>query len=225
MLTQLRGWIAGLEPLDREKSVWNDYAEANTYKSEEAQAKRRFVADFAAATRPGLLFDLGCNTGAYSEAALEAGAGRVIGFDFDQGALDQAFERAQQKGLDFLPLHLDAANPSPDQGWRQQERAGFGRRARADAIVALAFEHHLAIGRNLPLDQVLDWLIGLAPTGVIEFVQKTDSTVQQMLALREDIFADYSEAAFVAAIEKRARVVRSETISGECRRLFWYDRT
>jgi ribosomal protein L11 methylase PrmA len=225
MLAQLRGWIAGLEPLDREKSVWNDYAEANTYKSEEAQAKRRFVADFAAATRPGLLLDLGCNTGAYSEAALEAGAGRVIGFDFDQGALDQAFERAQQKGLDFLPLHLDAANPSPDQGWRQQERAGFARRARADAIVALAFEHHLAIGRNLPLDQVLDWLIGLAPTGVIEFVQKTDSTVQQMLALREDIFADYSEAAFVAAIEKRARVVRSETISGEGRRLFWYDRT
>jgi ribosomal protein L11 methylase PrmA len=225
MLTQLRGWIAGLEPLDREKSVWNDYAEANTYKSEEAQAKRRFVADFAAATRPGLLFDLGCNTGAYSEAALEAGAGRVIGFDFDQGALDQAFERARQKGLDFLPLHLDAANPSPDQGWRQQERAGFGRRAQADAIVALAFEHHLAIGRNLPLDQVLDWLIGLAPMGVIEFVQKTDSTVQQMLALREDIFADYSEAAFVAAIEKRARVVRSETISGEGRRLFWYDRT
>jgi ribosomal protein L11 methylase PrmA len=225
MLAQLRGWIAGLEPLDRDKSVWNDYAEANTYKSEEAQAKRRFVADFAAATKPGLLFDLGCNTGAYSEAALEAGAGRVIGFDFDQGALDQAFARAQQKGLDFLPLHLDAANPSPDQGWRQQERAGFARRARADAIVALAFEHHLAIGRNLPLDQVLDWLIGLAPTGVIEFVQKTDSTVQQMLALREDIFADYSEAAFVAAIEKRARVVRSETISGEGRRLFWYDRT
>src|SRR3546814_20854963 len=92
MLQQLRGWIARLEPLDREKSVWNDYAEANTYKSEEAQAKRRFVADFAAATKPGLLIDLGCNTGAYSEAALEGGARRVIGFDFDQGALDHRSE-------------------------------------------------------------------------------------------------------------------------------------
>ncbi|HEY9549729.1 MAG TPA: class I SAM-dependent methyltransferase [Kiloniellaceae bacterium] len=224
MLQQLRGWIARLEPLDREKSVWNDYAEANTYKSEEAQAKRRFVADFAAATKPGLLIDLGCNTGAYSEAALEGGARRVIGFDFDQGALDQAFARAEQNKLDFLPLHLDAANPSPDQGWRQQERAGFAGRMRADAIVALAFEHHLAIGRNLPLDQVVDWLIGLAPSGVIEFVQKTDSTVQQMLALREDIFAGYTEPAFTAAIEKRARIVRSETISGEGRCLFWYDR-
>src|SRR3546814_20200171 len=81
-----------------------------------------------------------------------------------------------------------------------------------------------SIGRNLPLDQVVDWLIGLAPSGVIEFVQKTDSTVQQMLALREDIFAGYTEPAFTAAIEKRARIVRSETISGEGRCLFWYDR-
>src|SRR3546814_15007041 len=113
------------------KSVWNDYAEANTYKSEEAQAKRRFVADFAAATKPGLLIDLGCNTGAYSEAALEGGARRVIGFDFDQGALDQAFARAEQNKLEFLPLHLDAANPSPDQD-RKSAVAGKGVYVRVD---------------------------------------------------------------------------------------------
>lgn len=224
MLLQLRGWIDKLEPLGREKTVWNDYAAANTYKSEEAAAKHRFVAAFAEATKPEQLWDIGCNTGEYSETALQAGARQVIGFDFDQGALDQAFLRARHKDLPFLPLFLDAANPSPDQGWRQQERAGFGRRARADAIVALAFEHHLAIGRNVPLDEVVDWLIGLAPCGVIEFVQKTDTTIQQMLALREDIFPDYSEAAFAAAIEKRARVVRSEAISQEGRRLFWFDR-
>src|SRR3546814_9840876 len=84
---------------------------------------------------------------------------------------------------------------------------------RADAIVALAFDHHLAIGRNLPLDQVVDWLIGLAPSGVIEFVQKTDSTVQQMLALREDIFAGYTEPAFTAA------VIRSEEHTSELQSL------
>ncbi len=224
MLVQLRGWIEKLQPLGGEKSVWNDYAAANTYKSDEAVAKHRFVAEFVEATKPDLLWDIGCNTGEYSETALQAGVRHVIGFDFDQGALDQAFLRAQSKELPFLPLFLDAANPSPDQGWRQQERAGFARRAQADAIVALAFEHHLAIGRNVPLDAVVDWLIGLAPCGVIEFVQKTDTTIQQMLALREDIFADYSEAAFTAAIEKRARVVRSETISKEGRRLFWFDR-
>ena len=225
MLTQLRGWIAKLEPLDREKSVWNDYADVNTYKSEEAKAKRRFVQTFVEATKPEMLWDLGCNTGAYSEAALEAGAGAVIGFDFDQGALDKAFQRSRQKQLAFLPLFLDAANPSPDLGWQQQERAGFRNRAKADALVALAFEHHLAIGRNIPLDQVLAWLTDLAPKGVIEFVQKDDTTIKQMLALRADIFSHYSEETFTQALEKRARIVTSETISSEGRKLFWYDRT
>ena len=225
MLAQLRSWIEGLEPLGGEKSVWNDYAEANTYKTEEALAKRQFITEFVTATKPKLLWDLGCNTGEYSEAALEAGAQRVIGFDFDQGALDRAFLRSKHKDLAFLPLFLDAANPSPDQGWQQHERAGLEKRAKADALIALAFEHHLAIGRNVPLDQLLGWLTGLAPTGVIEFVQKTDTTVQQMLAVREDIFADYSEAAFTAHLERHARIVRRQAISSEDRCLFWYDRT
>ena len=50
--------------------------------------------------------------------------------------------------------------------------------------------NHLAIGRNIPLPQVVAWLCGLAPRGVIEFVRKDDPTVQQMLSLREDIFPD-----------------------------------
>lgn len=225
MLVQLRDWIAGIEPLKRQKSTWDDYSAANTYSSEEAQAKHRFVADFAAATKPDLLWDLGCNTGEYSETALQAGARRVIGFDYDQGALDQAFLRARHKDLPFLPLFLDAANPSPDQGWQQSERRGLRSRATADGLIALAFEHHLAIGRNVPLEQVVAWLTQLAPTGVIEFVQKTDTTIQQMLAMRQDIFADYSEESFTAHLQGRARIVRSETISAEGRRLFWYDRS
>jgi len=225
MLVQLRDWIAGLEPLKRQKSTWHDYSAANTYNSEEAQAKHRFVADFVAATRPALLWDLGCNTGEYSETALQSGARQVIGFDYDQGALDQAFLRARHKELAFLPLFLDAANPSPDQGWQQSERMGLRSRATADGLIALAFEHHLAIGRNVPLGQVVGWLTGLAPAGVIEFVQKTDTTIQQMLAMRQDIFADYSEESFTAELQGRARIVRSETISAEGRRLFWYDRS
>ena len=170
------------------------------------------------------MFDLGCNTGDYSALALEAGAKAVIGFDADQQALETAFARAAAADLAFLPLYLDAANPSPDQGWQQKERTGFGGRARADALLALAFEHHLAIGRNVPLEQLLAWLTGLAPRGVIEFVPKTDPTVQRMLALRADIFADYDEAAFTQGLTRLARIVRSEVVSEHGRRLFWYER-
>ncbi len=224
LLGQMRRWVARLRPADSGATVWGDYATSHGYASEEDAAKRRFVADFVAGTRPALLFDLGCNTGEYSALALASGAGRVIGFDFDQQALDRAFMRAEAEGLDFLPLFLDALNPSPDQGWRQAERAGFAARARPDALLALAFAHHLAIGRNAPLPQAVAWITGLAPRGVIEFVPKDDPTVRRMLALREDIFPDYTEAAFASCLGDVARIVRSEVVSAHGRRLFAYER-
>jgi len=225
MLTQLRNWIARLRLGGSGQTEWGDYAETNSYSSDEEQAKRRFVAEFVAAARPETVWDLGCNTGEYSELALTSGAGRVIGFDSDQTALERACHRAQSRDLDLLPLYLDAANPSPDQGWMQSERPGLAARADADAVIALAFEHHLAIGRNIPLPHVVSWLVGLAPTGVIEFVEKSDPTIQRMLALREDIFPGYTAAEFETALGQNARIVRSETISASGRRLYLFDRS
>jgi len=224
MLTQLRGWISKLEPADTSKTVWGDYDRTHSYSSDEAVAKHTFIDDFVSRVKPALLWDLGCNTGEYTETALDAGARYVVGFDFDQGALQAAFARAKTKDLNFLPLYLDAANPSPDQGWHLAERSGFQSRATADAMIALAFEHHLAIGRNIPMGKAIDWLIGLAPTGVIEFVQKSDPTVQEMLTLREDIFDDYNEENFSSLLQQRARIVKSETVSATGRKLFCYDR-
>ena len=48
--------------------------------------------------------------------------------------------------------------------WRRQaERSGFLERAKANAVLALAFEHHLAIGKNVPLSQVVSWINYLSP--------------------------------------------------------------
>jgi ribosomal protein L11 methylase PrmA len=171
-----------------------------------------------------MLWDIGCNTGDYAGVALAAGVDAVVGFDFDQGALEIAFSRAKEENLNFLPLFLDAANPPPSQGWAQGERLGLGQRANADALMALALIHHLAIGRNIQLPAAVDWLVGLAPVGVIEFVQKTDPMVQTLLQLREDIFDDYSEETFLNTIQRRADIVHVETVSANGRRLFWYTR-
>ena len=157
--------------------------------------------------------------------ALTSGAERVIGFDFDQGALERAYARARSKSLNLLPLFQDGANPTPAQGWANAERKSVAARGGADAIMALAFEHHLAIGRNVPLDRVVEWLIKAAPAGIIEFVQKSDPTVRQLLALREDIFPDYTQENFAAAIAARARIVKSEKVSAAGRTLYWFDRS
>lgn len=225
LLSQMRNWISKLVPAGREKTVWGDYAHTHTYTSKEAALKRQFVKDFVVATKPKTLVDIGCNTGDYSVAALEAGAEYVIGFDFDQKTIDLAFSRAIDQQLPFLPLFLDAANPSPDQGWRQAEREGFMGRTKADALVALAFEHHLAIAKNIPIQQVVQWLVNIAPHGVIEFVPKSDSTIQKMLALREDIFCDYNIETFETHLKKLSKIVQKQVVSESGRCLFWYQRS
>jgi ribosomal protein L11 methylase PrmA len=224
LLKGLRTWIASLQPADRQPTTWQEYARHNSYRDTEAQAKRKFVARFVSENKPRTVWDIGCNTGDYSAAALEAGARSVIGFDFDQGALDLAFDRAKSENLAFTPLFLDVTNPAPDQGWGQAERRGLRARAKADAVLALALIHHVAISKNVPLGDVVSWLTDMAPRGVIEFVPKTDPMVVELLRLREDIFPNYNEEHFVKCLEERARIVTSEVVSASGRKLFAFER-
>lgn len=224
ILHTLQRWISKLEPRKSGATVWQNYANDNSYVDNETERKRDFVTEFIRSVEPELVFDIGCNTGDYSILALESGARRAVGLDFDHGALDYAFRRARELDVDFLPLHLDAANPSPSQGWMQKERQGLMQRARGDGVLALAVVHHLAISKNLPLPEILDWIIEIAPQGVIEFVPKSDPMVQRLLSLREDIFPDYNEESFRDSIAARARVVNSSMVSSSGRALYWYDR-
>ena len=48
--------------------------------------------------------------------------------------------------------------------------------------------------------------------------------MRRMLALREDIFADYTEENFRQLLAANARIVESRTVSTEGRVTFLYDR-
>lgn len=223
MLQSLRSWIVGLTPLDRAKTTWSDYPEQSGYDTAQESFKRSVVEKFVAANPPDLLFDLGCNTGVFSRAAIQAGAGYVVGLDSDAGALSRAFHYARSQNLPFLPLYADLANPSPSQGWHQNERSGLAERGAADAALALALVHHLAIGNNIPLDGIVSWFARLASRILVEFVPRTDPMVQLMLATRADIFAGYSVEAFRAALSAHGRVVAEIPIPGSGRILFDVD--
>lgn len=225
MLTGLRRWIERLAPVGLAKTQWQDYAEANSYAAEEVDQKSRFVAEFVAALQPAMVWDLGCNTGHFARVCLEHGARTCVGFDFDIGAVEIAYQRAKAQKLNFFPVLLDATNPSPNQGWAQSERKGLIERGPADALVALALVHHLAIAKNIPLDSLVDWFVGLAPSGVIEFVEKSDPMVQTMLSLRKDIFPYYTKDVFEHLLSQRARIHRQATISVAGRTVYWYDAT
>lgn len=223
MLNALKSWISTLEPNKRQKTIWQNYADDTTYSVEETALKKTFIAEFVRKTGVKHIWDLGCNTGDHLIAALEAGAEYGVGIDFDQGALEAGFARATKEKLPIQFLWLDAANPSPDQGWAQEERKGLQKRAVGDAVFALAFVHHLAITRNIPLENLVSWIIGLAPKGVIEFVPKQDQMVQQLLRYRKDIFPNYTEDTFRGLLQKRARILRVQQVSASGRSLFWFE--
>jgi hypothetical protein len=80
----------------------------------------------------------------------------------------------------------------------------------------------VAITHNVPLNNIVNWLVDLAPTGVIEFVPKDDPMVQDLLKLRKDIFQDYTEEHFTKCLMARATIIKTITISSSTRKLFWY---
>ena len=83
---------------------------------------------------------------------------------------------------------MDLTNPSRNLGWENDERMSFMKRGPIDLVMALALIHHLAISNNLPFDRIAQFFQKICKSLIIEFVPKTDSQVQRLLATREDIF-------------------------------------
>jgi len=223
MLSGLRKLISGLKP-KLGKTEWQHYATNHNYQNHEVTQKLAFIQQFAATVKPAQLWDIGCNDGKFSEAALNAGAGQVFGFDADIGALEYAYVHASKTQQRFFPLLLDLTNPSPGMGWALTERQSWLSRAKPDAIQALALIHHLAMSHNIPLAHIVKLLVALAPQGVIEFVPKADPMVQTLLALREDIFPDYTQAYFETYLSQQATIIKQEQVTASGRILYWYQR-
>ena len=221
ILSQLKKFISGLKDY-KSISTWDDYSINNSYSIEDKNKKKNCVAQFCKKNNFELIADLGCNDGEYSILSLENGCKNVVGFDFDINAINKAYKNSNSKNLNFLPLHFDASNPSSNVGWYQRERKGFIERAKFDAVIALAFEHHLAIAKNVPLDDVISWLVSLAPTGLIEFVPKEDETIQKMLEFKGDIFPKYTKENFEKYLSKNSEIISKYVVSKSGRTIYEY---
>lgn len=225
LLEHLHRIVANLRKPRNRTTPWLDYEGVNTYSGEEREAKHDAVRAFVSEVQPRLLLDIGCNTGEYAAVAIAAGANRVVGLETDRAALDAAYLRATSMDLRFQPLAIDIANPSPAQGWRGRERGAFTDRLSADALIALAVLHHMVIAGNIPLPEATDFLVAVAPKGIIEFVPKQDRQVARLLRFRQDIFSDYDIDSFRNHLGAKAGIVSEQQITESGRTLFRYERT
>jgi ribosomal protein L11 methylase PrmA len=185
---------------------WAEYETTHGYDETAQTAKREIIARFLERTRPALVIDLGANTGDYSRLARSAGA-QVVAIDGDPSAVERAYRRLRaEKETGILPLWIDLTNPSPAQGWAHREWPSLEGRGGAGLVFALALVHHLAIGNNVPLADIASYLARLGHQAIIEWVPKEDVQVQRLLASRKDVFTQYHEDGFVAAMSKFFRI-------------------
>ena len=92
------------------------------------------------------------------------------------------------------------------EGWAGRERLSLEERGPADAVLALALVHHLAIGNNLPLERIASYFRRLGRHLVIEFVPKSDSQVSRLLLSRPDIFPGYTKEGFEEAFQRHYHI-------------------
>ncbi len=178
---------------------WANYYEDNNYSTEAFDEKKQLVAEFLDKINPEIVWDLGANTGPYSRIASNKGI-QTISFDIDPAAVEKNYlECVRKRETNILPLLLDLTNPSPNIGWQNQERMSILERGPADSVLALALIHHLAISNNLPFKRIADFVSKFCNSLIIEFVPKSDSQVQRLLATREDVFPEYTQQAFESA--------------------------
>jgi len=199
---------------------WADYTSDNNYTTDAASSKRATIVEFLRRVDATMIWDIGANTGEYSRAAREV-APQVVSFDVDPAAVERNYRQVRERQeTGMLPLLLDIANPSPAQGWAHTERLSLEERGPADAVLALALVHHLAIGHNLPLERIAQFFARLSRRLMIEFVPKSDSQVQRLLRNRTDIFPDYTREGFERAFSRHFEIEEATPVTHSERTLY-----
>ncbi|MFH1235920.1 MAG: SAM-dependent methyltransferase [Parcubacteria group bacterium] len=199
---------------------WADYYEDTNYSHEAFDFKKKIVADFIHTCKPKTVWDMGANTGEFSYAVSERGI-PCIAFDIDPAAVEKNYLHClKANATDVLPLVLDLTNPSPSIGWANRERMSLFERGPADAALALALVHHLAISNNVPLANIADFFASICEWLLIEFIPKNDSQVKRLLVSREDIFHLYTQQEFERVFSKQFTIITSVPVKHSDRILY-----
>ena len=179
-----------------ENTEWADYYSDTNYTNTAFNHKKEIVSFILDKTNPKIVWDLGANLGEFSRISSNKGI-PTVSFDIDPAAVEKNYLKSvEQKEGNILPLLLDLTNPSSNIGWDNAERLSIQERGKADAILALALIHHLAISNNVPLGKIAEFFKSNCKYLLIEFIPKDDSQVQRLLSSREDIFDEYTKENF-----------------------------
>jgi ribosomal protein L11 methylase PrmA len=224
LINNLAKSVKGLSwhPQDTE---WAHYYEDTNYSPAGFDHKRALVGEYLDRVKPQTVWDLGANVGVFSRIASQRKI-FTIAFDADPAAVELNYQKCAYSGEGWLlPLVLDLSNPSPSLGWETAERQSLMQRGSADVLLGLALVHHLCISNNVPLTHVARFFASLGRNIIIEFVPKTDSQVQRLLASREDVFSNYNQHRFEEAFCAHFDILASQRLRDSERTMYLMRRT
>lgn len=214
---RLRRLVEGLA-WKRGRSEWAEYDQECSYDDEDRRAKEAFVEGALAGRRWRSVWDLGCNTGRFSELAAEH-AELVLAIDGDELSIERLYQR-RRGAPGILPLVVDLAQPSPALGWRGRERAPLALRGRPELVLCLALVHHLAIGASIPLEEIVGWLAELGGRLVVELPHRDDPMVERLLRPKTEPHDAYRRERFEQILAARYEIARREPLPGGTRTLY-----
>jgi SAM-dependent methyltransferase len=195
-------------------SHWQRYTATRAhYGSADLEAKRRFVADAIAGTRPRRTLDIGANTGEFSEIA--ARQGEVVALDIDERSVAAIWERARAGRLPILPLVGNFGRPTPALGWRNRELESLLARAAGsfDLVLMLAVVHHLRVTEGVPVAEQLDAVAAITRRHLlVEYVPVTDPMFAAIARGREPLYADCLRPEFEATLLQRFQIERKHEL-------------
>lgn len=204
-------------------STWAEYELTDSYTCDAANAKQKIVEGVLGRLRPRTVWDLGANTGRFSEVAAAVGA-HTVAIDADADAVDTMYQKFRQTGESrILPLRMDLRNPSPALGWAHQETLSLRERGPAELVLALALVHHLVLRGNIPIQEITRYLASCGHHVLVEFVPPNDPQVQRLTSQRASRGHPYSRSLFEAALRTVGRVDEVAKISGSDRILYLVD--
>ena len=203
-------------------SAWVEYDHINTYEEEDNLIKKAFIKTICQKDSFDTVWDLGSNTGIFSEHISE-NVNHIVAIDGDHLAVDKMYLRLRGSTSNINPLILDIQNMSPNHGFNSMERIKLEQRSPPDLVMCLAVIHHIRIASNIPCDNFLSYLRSLGCRVIIEFVNRDDEMVEKLLVNKKEKYIDYNLDSFIKSSEKYFTIKDSAEVKGGKRVLFYLE--
>jgi SAM-dependent methyltransferase len=164
----------------RTTSTWSDYTDNRSHYSDaQVLLKKETVKRWLNQIKPQWLADIGCNTGEFSEIAIESGA-KVISADYDDECISRLYLRAKSEPSLVNKLHpiifnLGDALGSTGAGGIEFSSAIERIGNVADCVLMLGLLHHLLISESIPMPMLIQIISKMTQDyAILELVDPND---------------------------------------------------